>query len=83
MGICATSYITKGVFVENAAKLLTSGFTGQLQNWWENILIEQERINILHHQLQDLIETIQDPQTSEVKPVIICISNIVEYLFIP
>jgi len=68
MGICATSYIAKGVFAEDAAKLLTSDFTSQLKNWWENILTEQDRINILQHQLQNSTEAIQDKQTSEVKP---------------
>ena len=27
MGICVTSYITKGICIENAAKFLASGFT--------------------------------------------------------
>ena len=40
MGICARSCITNGVSVENATKLLAFGFTSQLKNWWDNILIE-------------------------------------------
>ena len=33
MGIYATSYIAKGVTVENIAKLLAFDFTGQLKNY--------------------------------------------------
>ena len=58
VGICATSSTAKGVSVEDAARLLASGFTGQFKNGWKNILTEQDRINILHHQLQNSIETI-------------------------
>ena len=40
MGFCATSYIKRGVSAKDAAKLLASGFIGQLKNWWETVLIE-------------------------------------------
>lgn len=78
MGICATSYTTKRISMEDATKLLAFGFIGQLKHWWENTLTEQHRINILNHQSQNSIETIQELQTSKIKLVIIYKST--EYL---
>ena len=43
------------------------------------VLTHQDRINILHHQLQSSTETIQDPQTSVVKPKITYKSDAAEY----
>ena len=48
---CLTSYITKGALVEDVAKLLTFGVICQLKNWWNTIVTNQDRMNILHHQL--------------------------------